>query len=112
VVAAGEIAINDIEHEAVFGALKAKVPGAVVAAGEIALCHVAHLICSCMATKDWADVIVWVVAVSGSVWVVATSDPRGSDGPQDGTTARRGPCRSVGSIEGDHLRRRVYSSSL
>jgi elongation factor 3 len=46
----------------VFGALKAKVPGAVVAAGEIALCHVAHLICSCMATKkftveDWADVI-------------------------------------------------------
>ena len=56
------VVINDIDHEAVFGALKAKVPGAVVAAGEIALCHVAHLICSCMATKkftveDWADVI-------------------------------------------------------
>ena len=56
------VAINDIDHEAVFGFLKAKVPSAVVAAGEIALCHVAHLICSCMATKkftaeDWADVI-------------------------------------------------------
>jgi len=55
------VVINDIDHEAVFGALKAKVPGAVVAAGEIALCHVAHLICSCMATKkftveDWANV--------------------------------------------------------
>ena len=56
------VVINDIDHEAVFGALKAKVPGAVVAAGEIALCHVAHFICSCMATKkftveDWANVI-------------------------------------------------------